>query len=305
MVERRAPQGDPAAVVGDHRQRPGPLVDGDDLAALAGDQLAVVVGGEGDDEVADGVAAAVGGDEVGAGEPAELFGPDAGEAVEVGDAGPPPGEHQRVVAGGGVGGPGVDHRRQRLGAGGGDADPLVGGVEADGGLQVAGAQVVEGGAFGSVALAQVLVEDGDDVGVAFEHRLQGATGADRGELAVITDDDELGCRHARRTSRSRARSTSAVMLASSSTTTVRRSRVTLAVVEPPEQRPQRRGTGRGPGGRGCGRLGRWSRYPAPGGRRPREPGRRRRGRWSCPSPATPTITSTARPDPQIRSTARR
>ncbi len=73
------------AVVGRHRQRLGPLVDGDDAAALAGDQLAVVVGGESDDGVADGVAAAVGGVEVGAGEPAALFGTDTGEAVEVGD----------------------------------------------------------------------------------------------------------------------------------------------------------------------------------------------------------------------------
>ena len=43
-----------------HRERLGSLVDGDDPAALAGHELAAVVGGEGDDGVADGVAAAVG-----------------------------------------------------------------------------------------------------------------------------------------------------------------------------------------------------------------------------------------------------
>jgi len=236
-VERRAPKGDPAAVVGDDCERPRPLVDGDDLAALAGHQLAFVVGGEGDHGIAHGEAAAVGGDQVVSSEPAKLFGPDAGEAVEVGDAGPPPGEHEGVVAGGGVGGPGVDHLRQRLGAGGSDADPLIGGVEADGGLRVAGAQVVERGAFGMVALAKVLVEDGDDVGVARQHRVQCAAGADRGQLAVIADDDQLaaGALDAEQEPGQVDVRGHAGLVQHHHRALIQGD---LAVVEPPEQRPQ-------------------------------------------------------------------
>jgi hypothetical protein len=136
-----------------HCERLGLLVDGGDPAALAGHELAAGVGGEGDDEVADGVTATVACHEVRAGEPAELLGPYAGQAVEVGDTGATPGEHQRVVPGRSIGGPGVDHRDERLGAGRGDVDAPGGGVEADGGLQVAVAEVVEGDPLGGVALA--------------------------------------------------------------------------------------------------------------------------------------------------------
>jgi hypothetical protein len=191
LVDLGAGEGDLAAAVGLHRERLDLLVDGDDSAALAGRELAAVVGGEGDDEVADGVAASVGGDEVGSGEPAELLGPGPGEAVEVGDTGSPPSQHQRVVAGCGVGGPGVDHRRQHLGAGGGDVDAPVSGVEADGGLWVAVPEVIECNPFGGVALTQVLAEGGDDLGVPLQHRVERASGPDRAQLAGIADDYKL------------------------------------------------------------------------------------------------------------------
>jgi hypothetical protein len=96
-----------------HCERLGLLVDGGDPAALAGHELAARVGGEGDDEVADGVTVTVACHEVLAGEPAELLGPDAGQAVEVGDTGATPGEDQRVVPGRSIGGPRVDHRDER------------------------------------------------------------------------------------------------------------------------------------------------------------------------------------------------
>jgi hypothetical protein len=51
--------------------------------------------------------------------------------------------------------------------------------------------VVEGGAFGGVGLAQVLVEDGDDVGVPVHQGLEGAARSHRGQLAGVTDDHEL------------------------------------------------------------------------------------------------------------------
>jgi hypothetical protein len=191
LVQLAASECGSAAVVGQHRQRIGRLVDGDDLAALAGHELASVVGGEGDDGVADGVAAAVGDDEVRAGEPSALLGPDPGEAIEVGDSGPAPGEHQAVVIGGGVDSPGVDHRCERLRARGRDVDAPVGGVEADGGLKVAVAEVIEGHPFGGVALAQVLAEGRDDLVVPLQDRVQGAAGPDRTQLAGISDDHQL------------------------------------------------------------------------------------------------------------------
>jgi hypothetical protein len=119
---------------------------------------------------------------------------------------------------------------------GGDADPLVGGVEADGGFQVAGAQMIQGAAFGTIALAEVLVEDSDDVGVTVQHCLQRATGADRGELAVVTDDDQLGAGSLgaeQEPGQVEVRG-HAGLVDHDHCLTIERD---LAVVEPPEQRP--------------------------------------------------------------------
>jgi hypothetical protein len=64
-VQRVSSQDHATPIVGGHGECSGSPVDGDDPAALAGDQLALVVGSERDDEVADGEAAAIGGFEVG------------------------------------------------------------------------------------------------------------------------------------------------------------------------------------------------------------------------------------------------
>jgi hypothetical protein len=51
--------------------------------------------------------------------------------------------------------------------------------------------VVEGGTFGGVALAQVVVEDGDEVGVPVQQGLEGAARSHGGQLAGVTDNHEL------------------------------------------------------------------------------------------------------------------
>lgn len=52
-------------------------------------------------------------------------------------------------------------------------------------------RVRQGGALGGVSLADVHVQDGEDVRVALEEGGEGAAGADGGELPWVADEDEL------------------------------------------------------------------------------------------------------------------
>ena len=103
--------------------------------------------------------------------------------------------------------------------------------------------MVKGGAFGGVALAQVLVEDGDDVGVPVEQRVEGAAGPDWGELAGIAHDHELaaGALDAQQKAGRVDVGREAGLIEHHDRPLVERE---VAVVEPPDQRPQSCGTAR-------------------------------------------------------------
>ena len=167
-------------------------VDGHDLAAFRGDDLAVGGGGEGHDPVADAVVAAAGRDEFGAGEAAVEGEAVAGEAVEGVHVRPPPGVHGRVPAGADVGVPGVHRRLQGFVGVRGDPDPVVVGVPGDGVGDLPAAELAQCFPLAGVVLADVLGQDVDDAVVAVEQGPEGAAGADRAELAVVADQDHLG-----------------------------------------------------------------------------------------------------------------
>jgi hypothetical protein len=77
-----------------------------------------------------------------------------------------------------------------LGAGRGDAYPLVGGLEANGGFQVAGPQMIQGAAFGPIALAEeqfehLELEPGEcDRAIAAAHLTRPGV---EGEIAMAQD----------------------------------------------------------------------------------------------------------------------
>ena len=71
-------------------------------------------------------------------------------------------------------------------------DEVTGGVPGDGFGDVAGSQLGQGLSLPGVVLADVLGEDVDLAVVAVEDRSERAPGADGVELAVVTDEDDLG-----------------------------------------------------------------------------------------------------------------
>ena len=180
-----------AAVVHADGQRAVAEIDRFDDAAFAGDDLAASGRGQSDDEVAGGVPGAVGG-EVGAVEAPDDGPAVAGESVEFVHVDASPCVHGRVLVGEGVGGPDVGHRPQRFVAVRGDLDAVMLGVPGDGFGDVAGSQLDQGLSLSGVVLADILGEDVDLAAVAVEDRSERAPGADRVELAVVTDEDDLG-----------------------------------------------------------------------------------------------------------------
>jgi hypothetical protein len=70
-------------------------------------------------------------------------------------------------------------------------DAAVAGIPADGGGDVAVAELRKRYAFGWVGLAQVVGESPELLGVAFGEGGERATGTDGAELAVVSDDDQL------------------------------------------------------------------------------------------------------------------
>src|SRR3546814_8444676 len=83
-----------------------------------------------------------------------------GEAVEVGDVLASPCELCRVVAGGDVRRPLVDHRGEGFGAAGGDGGVAGAGVPVDTGRHGPGSQLRESGALRGVGLPDVFIEIG-------------------------------------------------------------------------------------------------------------------------------------------------
>ena len=167
------------------------MVDGGDGEVLAGDDLCRTVRGEGHNAVPDGVPASAGGDEVFAVEVAEVVVAGAGEPVEISDVFAPPGQQRGAMPGVDVISPLVDHLREGLGASGGDGGASGPGVPGDTVRHGPVAEVVEGGPFGGVGLADVLIEGGDDAGASFEEGVDGTAGTDGGELTLVADEHEL------------------------------------------------------------------------------------------------------------------
>ena len=89
-------------------------------------------------------------------------------------------------------GPGVHRCLQGFVVVRGDPDAVVFGVPGDGFGDVAGSQLGQGLSLPDVVLADVLGEDVDLAVVAVEDRSERAPGADRVELAVVTNEDDLG-----------------------------------------------------------------------------------------------------------------
>ena len=153
--------------------------------------------GEGDDTVTGPVGGAAGGGDLGSGEPAPFLRCGAGELVESVDGVASPGEHDGVEASVGVGEPAVDDGAVELVTVRGGDDALVAGEPVDRGVDVAGAELGEGLAFGDVGLADVLGEFPDAATESFREGSEAAAGADGGELAVVADEDQLRPRRAR------------------------------------------------------------------------------------------------------------
>ena len=86
--------------------------------------------------------------------------------------------------------PRVDHLFEGVVEGRGVSDPVVACVPAQGLVESSCAEICDGGAFGVVGLADVVVENGDEVGVAVEEGGHGAAGPDGTELARVADEDE-------------------------------------------------------------------------------------------------------------------
>ena len=114
-----------------------------------------------------------------------------GEAVEVPDVVPAPGQQSRVVSGIHICDPGLDHAGEGLGPVRRQRCAAPGEVPVDRLLHVSVAQLGQGGSFGRVALADVVIEGGEDLGVTVQQRGDGAAGSDGRELPRVTDQDDL------------------------------------------------------------------------------------------------------------------
>ena len=178
------PEGLGAAVVHAGGQTPPGRVDSDDGAALGGDRLAAGSGGQGDDPVA-GLEGPPVDAEFRSGELPRRRHRLAGPGVEGGHIRLPPGVHGCIAPGGDICGPGGDHAVEGLVPVGSDADPVVGRIPVDGGLDVPGAQLGQRLALLGVGLADVVVEGVHGIGVAGDDGFEGAARADRTQLAVI------------------------------------------------------------------------------------------------------------------------
>ena len=99
--------------------------------------------------------------------------------VQLGHVGPPPGVEPGLVAGSHVGRPGLDGGLQGLVPGGDGVHAALPDVPRDGLAHVPVAQRLEGLALARVALAAVLSEVVDGVGVALYQRPQRPARADR------------------------------------------------------------------------------------------------------------------------------
>jgi hypothetical protein len=180
-----------AAVGRDRGEGLGLRVDGSDPGSLRCDPGAVRSGGKGDDLVAGPVDAPSGCCELWAGEPPGALPQLAGSAVERLDVGASVGEKERVPSGVDVGRPSTDHAGHRSAAVGHRMDSPVAGIPADGGGDVAVAELRERYTFGWVGLAQVVGESPELLGVAFGEGGERATRADGTELPVVSYDDQL------------------------------------------------------------------------------------------------------------------
>ena len=126
-----------AAVVHAGSQAPGGRVDGDDAAPFGGDGLAAGAGGEGDDPVA-GLEGLPIDFQLRSGELPRRGHRLAGPGVDGSDVGPPPGVRGRVLPGGDICCPRVDHLVEGPVPVGGDPDPVGLGIPVDRGLDVTG-----------------------------------------------------------------------------------------------------------------------------------------------------------------------
>lgn len=168
-------------------------IDADNRGSGRRDDRPVVGWSERHDSIAASLAAAAGCVELGTGEPASALPVRSTEGVERVDVRPAPGQHRRVVPGVYVLRPALSTRTERDTATGFDLDRSLRQVPLDRLATIAVTKVGERVDLARITLADVLVEDVDDLAVG--DPFESAIGADSAELAVVADQDDLGPGH--------------------------------------------------------------------------------------------------------------